>query len=441
MIQKLTFVLTTFTLSTLLAFTIKASNVFPDGTPIPEWFNQKEDVDISLLGDKYCITDYDVIDDSILLQTTKIQAVIDLASKKGGVVVIPEGTYLSGSLFFKPNTHLYLAEGAVLKGSDDISNFPVIQTRMEGQSLKYFAALVNADGVDGFTVSGKGTLDGNGLRFWKSFWLRREVNPQCTNMEELRPRLLYVSNSKNVQVTGITLMNSPFWTSHYYKCEYLRLNNLTFLSPEKPVKAPSTDAIDLDVCSNVLVQNCYISVNDDGIALKGGKGPHADVDANNGGNYNIIIEDCEFGFCHSALTCGSESIHNRNIIFRRSKLDGALQLLHLKMRPDTPQNYEYILVEDITGNAGKVLSIRPWTQFFDLKGEEKMLMSYSSNIKMRNVDLECDVFLDIVDSDQYKLTDFSFINVNITSLKKGAIDKDILKNVHVENVKLNGVSL
>ena len=60
---------------------------------------------------------------------------------------------------------------------------------------------------------------------------------------------------------------------------------------------------------------------------------------------------------------------------------------------------------------------------------------------MRNVDLECDVFLDIVDSDQYKLTDFSFINVNITSLKKGAIDKDILKNVHVENVKLNGVSL
>lgn len=441
MIQKLTFVLTTFTLSTLLAFTIKASNVFPDGTPIPEWFNQKEDVDISLLGDKYCITDYDVIDDSTLLQTSKIQTVIDLASKKGGVIVIPEGTYLSGSLFFKPNTHLYLAEGAVLKGSDDISNFPVIQTRMEGQSLKYFAALVNADGVDGFTVSGKGTLDGNGLRFWKSFWLRREVNPQCTNMEELRPRLLYVSNSKNVQVTGITLMNSPFWTSHYYKCEYLRLNNLTFLSPEKPVKAPSTDAIDLDVCSNVLVQNCYISVNDDGIALKGGKGPHADVDANNGGNYNIIIEDCEFGFCHSALTCGSESIHNRNIIFRRSKLDGALQLLHLKMRPDTPQNYEYILVEDITGNAGKVLSIRPWTQFFDLKGEEKMLMSYSSNIKMRNVDLECDVFLDIVDSDQYKLTDFSFINVNITSLKKGAIDKDILKNVHVENVKLNGVSL
>ena len=105
----------------------------------------------------------------------------------GGVIVIPKGTYLSGALFFKPKTHLHLEEGAVLKGSDDISNFPIIDTRMEGQSLKYFAALVNADKVDGFTLSGKGTIDGNGLRYWKSFWLRRKVNPQCTNMDELRP--------------------------------------------------------------------------------------------------------------------------------------------------------------------------------------------------------------------------------------------------------------
>ena len=92
----------------------------------------------------------------------------------GGVIVIPKGTYLSGALFFKPQTHLHLEEGAVLKGSDDISNFPIIDTRMEGQSLKYFAALVNADKVDGFTLSGKGTIDGNGLRYWKSFWLRRK---------------------------------------------------------------------------------------------------------------------------------------------------------------------------------------------------------------------------------------------------------------------------
>ena len=98
-----------------------------------------------------------------------------------------------------------------------------------------------------------------------------------------------------------------------------------------------------------------MSVNDDAIALKGGKGPWADQDPNNGGNSNIIIEDCTYGFCHGALTCGSESIHNRNIILRRIHITNANRLLWLKMRPDTPQQYEYILVEDITGGGNEDL--------------------------------------------------------------------------------------
>ena len=77
----------------------------------------------------------------LLLQTEQIQAVIDKAAQEGGgVICIPQGTFLSGSLFFKPHTHLYLEKGAVLKGSDDISHFDVIDTRLEGQNLKYFAA-------------------------------------------------------------------------------------------------------------------------------------------------------------------------------------------------------------------------------------------------------------------------------------------------------------
>ena len=184
-----------------------------------------------------------------------------------------------------------MEEGAVLKGSDDISNFAIVNTRIEGQSLKYFAALVNADKVNGFTISGKGTINGNGHRYWKSFWLRRQVIPKCTNMDELRPRLVYISNSNDVQISGVRLMNSPFWTTHIYRCNNIKLLNLHIFAPAAPVKAPSSDAIDIDVCSNVLVKNCYMSVNDDAVALKGGKGPWADKDPNNGSNTNIIIED------------------------------------------------------------------------------------------------------------------------------------------------------
>ena len=410
---------------------------FPDGTPIPDWFRQNEIVNIETLGSKYNIADYGIVNDSTLLQTEKIQAVIDQASQKGGgVIIIPKGTYLSGSLFFKPKTHLYMEEGAVLKGSDDISNFPIIDTRIEGQNLKYFAALVNADRVNGFTISGKGTINGNGTRFWKSFWLRRKVIPKCTNMDELRPRLLYISHSDDVQVSGVSLINSPFWTTHIYRCNNVKLLNLHIFAPSEPVKAPSSDAIDIDVCNNVLVKGCYMSVNDDAVALKGGKGPWADKDANNGSNTNIIIEDCTYGFCHSALTCGSESIHNRNIILRRININNATRLLWLKMRPDTPQHYEYILVEDIKGDAKSFLYIKPWTQFFDLKGRKDMPLSHSNNVTMRNINLNCNVLFDVEKSDQYQLKDFVFENLNLKA-KNADCNKEIISNFEWKNVNLN----
>lgn len=427
-----------------MAVSVFASEIFPDGTPIPEWFREHRVVSIKELGKQYCITNYGVQNDSTILQTERIQAVIDKAAQEGGgVICIPKGTFLSGSLFFRPRTHLYLEKGATLKGSDDISHFDVIDTRLEGQNLTYFAALVNVIGVDGFTLSGEGKINGNGLRFWKSFWLRRQVNPQCTNLEELRPRLVYIADSKDVQLSGVRLENSPFWTTHLYRCENVKLLNLSIFAPHSPVKAPSSDAIDIDVCKNVLVKGCYMSVNDDAIALKGGKGPWADQDkVNNGSNLNIIIEDCIWGFCHSALTCGSESIHNRNILVRRCRVEHAQRLLWLKMRPDTPQNYEYIQLEDITGSAINFLFAQPWTQFFDLKDRKDVPYSYSSHVTMRNIQLDCDVLFAVKkDETQYKLSDFLFENLKITARKSGEICKDYIHNLQIRNVTVNGVHL
>ena len=411
---------------------------FPDGTPIPKWFNENSIVNIDTLGPKYIITDYGVIKDSTIIQTQSIQSLIDKVSQNGGgVIVIPQGTYLTGALFFKTKTHLYLEKGATIKGSDDISNFPIVMTRMEGQTLKYFSALINADGLDGFTISGNGTINGNGERYWRSFWLRRSVIPKCTNMDELRPRLIYLSNCKNVQLSGVHFMNSPFWTTHLYKCNHVKLLGLRITSPVNgPVKGPSTDAVDIDVCNNILIKDCYMSVNDDAVVLKGGKGPTADNDPNNGSNTNIIVEDCEYGFCHGGLTCGSESIHDRNIILRNCRVNGLNRILWLKMRPDTPQLYEYITVEGITGKADRLIYIKPWTQFFDLKDAKEIPLSYSNHVILRNVNVECDVFFDVEKSDQYILSDFKFENLTIKA-KNGNCDKSLIKNFEWKNVKIN----
>ena len=415
----------------------KAQDLFPDGTPIPEWFRDTTPTDISTLGKPYTITDYGVSSDSTLVQTKAIQAVIDTAFENGGgVIIIPKGTFLSGALFFKQGTHLYLEQDGVLKGSDDISDFPVLMTRIEGESVDYFPALVNADGINGFTISGKGTLDGNGLRYWKAFWLRRAWNPDCTNKDEMRPRLVYISNCKNVQISDIKLKNSPFWTTHYYKSEYIKLLNLHITSPKEPVKAPSTDAVDIDACQNMLIKNCYMAVNDDAVALKGGKGPHADEDPNNGENRNIIIEDNTYGFCHSALTCGSESIHNYNIIFRRSTVDTAHRIFWLKMRPDTPQHYEYITIEDIKGSVRSMVLIKPWTQFFNLKGEKDMITSMANNITMKNIKLDCEMGFNIEASDQYELSKFTFENIKLNTQNAMLDNTESIKQLTLEKVEV-----
>lgn len=419
-------------------FDFVEGETFPDGSLIPEWFHDYTRVKHDASIKQYNIRKYGVKNDSTLLQTEAIQAVIDSAANNGGgVIYVPKGTYLTASLFFKQGTHLYLAKGAVLKASDNIGDYPVIDTRMEGQILKYFPGIVNADGVDGFSITGEGIINGNGLQFWRSFWQRRKVNRNCTNLEELRPRLIYISNSKNVQISGIKLVNSPFWNSHFYRCENVKLFDLYIFAPVKPVKAPSSDAIDIDVCTNFLVKNCYMEVNDDAVAMKGGKGPWADTDPNNGSNINVIIEDCTYGFCHGAITFGSESVHDRNIVLRRCQLDHCNRLLWLKMRPDTPQKYEYITVEDISGHANHFLYIRPWTQFFDLKDRKDIPISYGQNVTMRNIDLECQHFFNVKSSDQYVLSDFTFENIKVKATANGDIDSTLIRNFVINNVIVN----
>jgi polygalacturonase len=420
--------------------------LWPDGTEISAWFADTSRVDVSGLK-HYDVTDYGVDRYADGVQTKELQAVIDrCASEGGGVIVIPRGTFLSGSLFFKPGTHLLIEEGGELKGSDRIRDFKIVKTRMEGQTLDYFAALVNADGVDGFTITGPGTINGNGQKYWEEFWIRRKYNPQCTNMEAMRPRNVYISNSKNVTVQDVKIINSPFWTNHLYRCENVRYLGCFIYAPTENVTpvdprrgGPSTDAIDLDVCSNVLIHGCYMHVNDDAVVLKGGKGTWADKDPNNGPCRNIIIEDCIYGKVHGCLTLGSESLDDRNVILRRIHVKSATRVLWLKMRPDTPQHYEYVTVEDITGKCGSFLVVCPWTQFFKPEAREDMPLSQCNNIVMRNIKMDCKNFFDVGTSDKYRLRDFAFENINVGD-ETDAFDKAMIENTTVKNVIINGKS-
>lgn len=404
---------------------------FPDGTPINNWFYSNYTKIKSALqspsatANSYIITDYGIKDDGNIY-TEEFQKLINsVYDNGGGYIIIPDGTYMTGALFFKPGVNLYIEKNGILKGSQDITDYPVIKTRIEGESCLYYAALINASHADGFTIYGEGTIDGNGLHAWKCFWLRRSWNPDCTNKDEQRARLLYIAHSDNVTIYGIHMKDSQFWTCHIYKCTHTAIYDCTISSPRTPVKAPSTDAIDIDACSDVHIKGCHINVNDDAVALKGGKGINAKADSDNGLNERIIIEDCIYDFCHGCLTCGSEAIHNRNIIMRNILINNGYNLLWLKMRPDTPQLYEHILIKNVTGKVSSFININPWTQFSNIKNEVSLkngsdkkphiLLSYINNITMQDCTCECDAYYNVKeDPSQYLINNIQLIDNAIT---------------------------
>lgn len=360
---------------------------WPDGTRVERWFFKPSKVKE---GRSFLITDYGADPHSDSLQTTYIQSAIDAAHDSGGgTVVIPAGTFRTSSLFFREGTRLRLEKGAVLKGSNRISDYPVSTVHIEGVLQEYVSALINAYEVDGFSITGEGTIDGNGLEYWKAFWARREENPECTNLEVRRPRLIYVCLSKNVLIEGVKLQNPGFWTTHLYKCNHVRVKDVEIKAPVTDIKAPSSDGIDLDGCSMVHITGCDISVNDDFIALKGGKGPYADEDPDNAPDSKILIENCRFGEGPQALALGSECIDASNIIMRDCHVSKTKRLLRLKVRPDTPQNYRGILLDGITGYAGTLIHLHPWTQFFDPGDREDPPMTCISGVTLRNSKVNC----------------------------------------------------
>lgn len=416
------------------------NDLFPDGTPISEWFKDTIKVDVSTLGKQYVVTDYGVKTDSTIIQTKEIQAVIDRCSADGGgVVVLPKGTFLSGALFFKPKTHLHFEDGAKLKGIDAIKYYPLVNMHMEGQNIKYFAALVNADGVDGFSITGKGTIDGNGRRFWEEFWIRRQWNRNCTNLEALRPQLVYISNSNDVTLQDMRLVNSAYWTNHLYRCNRVKFLDCYIESPTSgTMRAPSSDGIDLDVCDDALVRGCYVNVCDDGVCLKGGKGTYVDKDSTAGPINRVIVEKCRFGkLTNAGITFGSEAWNCHNIIMRDCHFEGSDHMLLFKMRTDTPQQYGNVLMERCTGWAKTAIEISSWKQFHSLEQRPDMPESRVNNVTIRDLDITANKFFVVKRDRPFNISNFTLENITAKD-KANKFDIKTTTNLTVKDVTLNG---
>jgi polygalacturonase len=392
------------------------------------------------VGRRYLITDQGAVGDGIRLNTTAIQASINkCAAAGGGTVVIPVGTFLSGSIFIKQGVDIELLDGAVLKGSTDINDYPKGLTRIEGHFEPWRAALINADHLTHLNITGKGILDGSGKPFWLEFYSSRSANPKTTNLSVERPRLSYISNCKGVKIDGITYRNSGFWNLHLYRCADVIVNNCRFMAPSGHVPddhAPSSDGIDVDSSHDLTISNCFFSVGDDDIALKGSKGPFALQDKDSPPVEHIYIHDCIFEEGGGIVTCGSEATIVRDVKIEHCTTRKPT-VMQLKLRPDTPQQYENITINDITmEGSASLFKIAPWSQYFDLQGQVPP-KSIVRNITISNVHGSGNSLGAINGHALTTFGDITLKNVNL-NLKGENLKVGNIQTLHFENVIING---
>jgi len=288
---------------------------------------------------RYVITEFGAVGDGQTLNTESIQTAIDkCAADGGGILVVPKGTFLTGSIFFKQGVDLYLEKEGILKGTVNPDDYPQIDTRWEGEERKWTAALVNFFDMNNVNLTGEGTIDGSGDQ-----WMQRYPRGS-RELKTGRPRLIAFQNCKNVTVSDLSLKNQACWGLFILYSENVEVRNLTIRAEHNII---SSDGIDVDSSRKVRITGCDIDVNDDCIAIKSGK--DEDGLRVNRPAEDILIEKCMFRYGHGGVSMGSEMSGGiRNVEIRNCVMEeDNWAPIRFKSQPSRGGVVENIIYRDI----------------------------------------------------------------------------------------------
>lgn len=249
-----------------------------------------------LLAQDYNIRDFGAVPDAQTMNTSAIQSAIDAANKKGGGrVIIPEGKFLTGSIILKSNVELHLAQNAVLLGSTNPDDY---------RQLNRWIALLLADGQNHISITGKGSIDGQGRLLAlhiDSLFYAGKLDSARYNFVEMRPsflvrpQLIELVRCQQIEVRNVTLLNAACWVQTYDQCTEVMLDSVQVNSDAYW----NNDGIDISDCRKVRITNCSINAADDGICLKSHS---ADYDCD-----SIYIANCTVRSSASAVKLGARS--------------------------------------------------------------------------------------------------------------------------------------
>lgn len=260
----------------------------------------------------YDVTAFGAMGDGAADDSAAIQKAVDACSAAGGGrVLLPSGkTYYSSSVCLKPNVDLHLEKGAVLKATADLSGYFRPSDKLNGEgdlasgnpvTGKPAYAFIYGFEAHGCTISGEGTIDGNGHAF-----VKRKNRYYVTGDFYPRPTVIYVEKSNHITFRDVTIVDAPFWTLHPAGCDDVLIDKIRILND---LDVANSDGIDPDHCINVRITGCHVTCADDCICLKTTNG-----NREYGPCENIIISDCTLVSTSAAIKIGTEGVGDfRNI--------------------------------------------------------------------------------------------------------------------------------
>ena len=317
---------------------------------------------------QFNILDYGAVPDGQTKNTEAIRKTIEVCKAAGGGTVwIPAGRFLTGPIVLASNITLHLDAGAHVLFSTDPDDYPTVWGRWDGVCRHGYSPCLFAQNAHNVSVTGRGTLDGQGQPWWDI--VRKQIKDNSIDpaiqkrLDEFRrldleknvpdivgaigpfnrPSLLRFMECTNVLVQGITLTNSPYWTLHPLFCENVTIHAVTLINPSH---SPNTDGINPDSCRNVRISDCYINVGDDCVTIKSG----FDQDGRrvNRPCENITVTNCTMVHGHGGVVIGSEMSGGvRNVTISNCVFDDTYRGIRIKSRRGRGGIVEDIRVNNI----------------------------------------------------------------------------------------------
>jgi polygalacturonase len=288
--------------------------------------------------------------DSVTKSTAAIQKAIDVcASKGGGVVTLEPGSYVTGALFVKDGVELRVDSGVTLLGSQDDADYPVLPTRVAGIEMPWPAALINVNDQRNVRITGRGTIDGRGQKWWDKYWTMRRTDYEprglrwAVDYDAQRVRLMVIARSSDVTVEHVNLRRSGFWTVQVLYSDHVTVDGVTIADNG----GPSTDGVDIDSSRWVLVERTDISNNDDTICLKAGR--DADGLRVNRPTEYVVIRDNVMRKGAGVVSFGSETSGSiRHVVALNNRSTGTNAGLVFKSARTRGGVVEDVLVRGLT---------------------------------------------------------------------------------------------